>query len=290
MEYLIHLVILCCIYVVLAWSLDLLIGQVGVFALCQAAFFAVGAYGYAVASERLGVSGPAAIVSAVVLAALLGLATGWTARRMGYEQSMLFTIAVQQLVSTLLYNLEPITGGAYGISGVPRLRLLGFEAGSLYAFALLAVVSAIAGLLFFRALHRSGTGIAIRAVGDDTQLSVSLGIPAERVKSIAFALAAGASGFCGALYASYVTFIDPLSFALGESILVVTAVLVGGSGTLAGPTVGMVFVLLLPELLRQLPLPTAAVGSLQRMMFSLALIGVMVLRPRGLAGVRRGSQ
>jgi branched-chain amino acid transport system permease protein len=282
MDYLLHLAVLCAIYVVAAWSLDLLVGRLGVFNLAHGAFLGAGAYAYAIARTRFGISAIAAIGFAVVIAMAFGAAAATPAGRFKGEQAMLFTIAIQGLVTALLFNLEEVTGGAFGIVGIePPIRLRGAGPGG-YAFVAGAVL--LLGLGFFSLLQRSTHGLVMRAVGENEFLAQSVGVNASVVRMWGFALAGATAGVAGALLAGYLTFIDPNSFNLDESIFLVTAVLVGGGGNLVGPALGMILILLLPEVLRGLAIPPSMVGNVRQIVFAILLIMLVHFRPRGLAG------
>jgi branched-chain amino acid transport system permease protein len=196
---------------------------------------------------------------------------------------MLFTIAIQGIVTTLLFNLESVTGGSFGIVGISLPNSFSW-ASRVGAQTMLAACVLLGGVVFFFLVHRSAPGLAMRAVGEDEILACSVGVNSKRVRALGFAVAGATAGLAGAVLAGYMTFIDPNSFNLNESIFLVTALLVGGSGNLVGPALGTLLIVLLPEVLRGVAVPPALAGNLQAALFGVALILLMRFRPHGLAG------
>lgn len=282
MHYALHLAILCAIYVVAAWSLDVLIGRLGVFSLAHAAFLSVGAYAYALA-RRLGSGALGALTIAVVASCVFAIIAAIPARQLAGERAMLYTIAIQGITTILLFNLEDVTGGAFGIVGIkPVIELHGGT--TIVAPTVTAAIVALSGSLFFSRFHRSGSSLLIRAVGESESLASAVGVNVWRTRIAAYAISGASAGVVGALLAGYVTFIDPNSFNLDESIFLITALLVGGSANLRGPVLGVALVLLVPELLRGISLTPAIAGNVQQITFAVLLIVLMRMRPRGLAG------
>jgi len=127
-------------------------------------------------------------------------------------------------------------------------------------------------------------GRALQAMRDDELAARSLGIPVDWLKLQAFALASALVGVAGGLYACYVSYIDPTSFSLNESILMLSMVIIGGTGNVRGPLVGAAVLILLPEALRFMSLPDAIAANVRLLAYGLLLIIMMHLRPQGLAG------
>jgi branched-chain amino acid transport system permease protein len=136
-------------------------------------------------------------------------------------------------------------------------------------------------------LKWSPFGRALQAMRDDELAARSIGVPVNRLKLQAFAPASAMVGIAGALYASYVSYIDPTSFSLNESILMLSMVIIGGTGNVRGPLLGAAVLILLPEVLRFLQLPDAVAANVQLLAYGLLLVLMMHLRPQGLAGVYR---
>jgi branched-chain amino acid transport system permease protein len=283
MHYIVHLAILCAVYVVAVWSLDVLIGRLGVFSLAQAAFVGVGAYGYALARIRLEFGALGSLAVAVVASCAFAVIAAIPARQLAGERAMLYTIAIQGITTILLFNLEDVTGGAFGIGGIkPVIELQGGP--TIAAPAITAAIVALSGALFFSRFHRSGASLLIRAVGESESLASTVGVNVSRTRIAAYVNSGASAGVVGAFLAGYMTFIDPNSFNLDESIFLITALLVGGSANLLGPALGVALVLLVPELLRGISVSPAIAGNVQQITFAVLLIVLMRMRPQGLAG------
>lgn len=284
MTYALHLVILLEIYFVVAASLNLLIGYAGLLQIAHAAYFGVGAYAGTLLTTRLGVGFAPALLGAAAVSGILSLLISLPAWRFRGEAFVLMSLAVQVALFSVFYNWVSLTGGPYGLSGVPRPVIVGIELdtlGSIFV-AYGALVSLCLGVLAF--LKRSPFGRSLQAVRDDELAACSLGIPARRLKVEAFALASALVGISGAMYAAYATYIDPMSFNLDESILMLSMVIVGGTGNVRGPFVGALTLIAIPEILRLAALPDAIAANIRLLAYGLLLLILMRLRPQGLAG------
>lgn len=151
-----------------------------------------------------------------------------------------------------------------------------------YVLLIAAINALILPLLFL--FYRSPFGLGLKALRENERAAESLGISAFRQYLWALVIAGACAGLAGALYASYVTYIDPTSFDLKESIFIVSLLLLGGSGNIKGPITGVVVMMLLPEALRFLGLPDAIAANIREIIYGLILVLLMYWRPKGLAG------
>ncbi|MCB1102294.1 MAG: branched-chain amino acid ABC transporter permease, partial [Kiritimatiellae bacterium] len=194
------------------------------------------------------------------------------------------TLGFQMIVFVVLYNWIDLSRGAFGIYGIPRPEILGWHVDEAWEYTLLvAGVNAIVLPLLFL-LYKSPFGLSLKALRENERAAESLGISAFHQHLIAFAIAGACAGVAGGLYASYVTYIDPTSFTLQESIFIVSLLLLGGSGNIRGPIVGVVVMILLPEALRFVGLPDAVAPNVREIIYGLTLIILMLTRPTGIAG------
>ena len=184
----------------------------------------------------------------------------------------------------VLYNWEGLTRGSFGIFGIPRPEVFGWLIISRWDYLAVTALLVLPCLWLLFRLYRSPFGLSLKGLREDERGAESLGISAFRLHLSAFVIAACFAALAGVLFASYVTFIDPTSFGLQESIFIVTALLLGGAGNRRGPLVGVLLMLLLPEFLRFLGLPNSMAANLRQIIFGGILIGLMYVRPRGLAG------
>lgn len=255
MTYFSHILVIIGIYLPLAYSLNLVLGFGGLISFCHAAFYGLGAYVYALLVMKSPLPVMLALIASVGLTATIAALIGLVALRFRSDLFLFVTLAFQMIVFIVLYNWVGLTGGPYGIAGIPRPALLGFTMTSNWGFVALAVaMNAVLLPLLFR-LYGSHFGLILKSVRENEVAAESLGINSKSVLLKAFVIAASIAALPGAFYASYVTFIDPTSFALNESIYLVSMLLLGGSGNRLGPLIGVVGMTLLPELLRFLGLP-----------------------------------
>lgn len=284
MNYLLHILIMITIYFILSLSLNLLVGYTGLLSLCHAAFYGIGAYTSTLLIMKLGLNFPLALIAGMAVSMLLSLLVAYPSLRLKGDYFVLTSLAFQIIVFSILYNWVSLTRGPYGIPGIPHPRLFGFEFGSLPSF--LALSSALAFLVFLvlYRLSSSPFGRVLKAIREDEIAASALGKRIPSFKIWAFVIASGIAAISGSLYAGYVTYIDPTSFTLGESIFILAILLVGGSGNLKGPIVGTLFMVILPEALRFLGIPDTVAPNVRQMIYGVLLIALMYLRPQGIAG------
>ena len=284
MTYALHLLVLLELYFLVAASLNLLIGYAGLLQVAHAAFFGVGAYAATLLTVKLGVGFVAAVAGGAVVAGLLSLLVSLPAWRFRGDAFVLMSMAVQVALFTAFYNWVDLTGGPFGLTGIPKPEIAGIELATYGSVCATygVVVALCIGVLAL--LKRSPFGRSLRAVRDDELAARSLGIPVRRLKVEAFAVASALVGVAGAMYAAYATYIDPTSFSLGESILMLSMVVVGGTGNIRGPFVGALTLIAIPEILRIADLPEALAANLRLLAYGLLLLVLMRLRPQGLAG------
>jgi len=284
MTYALHLLVLLEIYLVVAASLNLLIGYAGLLQIAHAAYFGVGAYAAALLTMKLGVGFVPAVAGAALMAGAMSLLVSLPAWRFRGDAFVIMSLSVQVALFAIFYNWVELTGGPFGLSGIPKPAVYGIDLathGSMCAAYGVMVVLCV-GVLGL--LQRSPFGRFLQAVRDDELAARSLGIPARRLKVEAFAVASALAGVAGAMYAAYATYIDPTSFSLDESILILSMVIVGGTGNVRGPLVGALTLIAIPELLRLAALPDALAANLRLLAYGLLLVVLMRLRPQGIAG------
>lgn len=284
MTYILHLVVMLSIYGMLALSANMLVGFSGMLSLLSAAFFGLGAYLFAILSVTAGWPFGVAFFSAVAGGAVVGWLVSLLLLRFRGETFSVATMAVQMIMFGVFYNWTDITGGPYGFPDIPRPSAFGCTAESPIAFALLTLSTGGAVCVLLHAFSRSRFALFLRALRDDEAAAASLGLAPNRHFAAAFVFSAVIASIPGALFASYVAYVDPTSFGIGESVLVLAMLVVGGCGNLRGPLSGMLFLVLLPEVLRFLGLPAEVAAPAREMIYGLLLIVFMYVRPKGFAG------
>jgi len=284
MNYLIHILIMISIYTILSISLNLPVGYTGLLSLAQAAFYGIGAYAVTLLMMQAGINFFLAIVMAIIISAALSLLVSYPSIRLKGDYFILASLAFQIIIFTILYNWMGMTNGPYGIPGIPRPEIFGIVFDSLPKFLALSGVIAIAVIIIAKRLYSSSFGLVLKAIREDELSAISIGKDVRKFKIMAFAISSGLAAIAGALYAVYVTYIDPTSFTLDESIFILSIVLIGGSGNLKGPIIGVLFMILLPEGLRFLGMPDSIAANARQIIYALILILLMRFRPQGLAG------
>jgi branched-chain amino acid transport system permease protein len=272
------------LYVMLAASLNLMLGYAGLLSLAHAAFFGIGAYIMALSLTVLDMSFIASMCLAIVGTIVLASSIAFISLRLRGDYFVLTTLAFQTIVLTSLSNWVSVTRGLYGITDIPKPVIAGMRIYSISSFALFGFVIALAVIVFLAIILHSPFGRTLRAIRDDDLAAVALGKRAASFRIRSVAVASACSAVAGALYASYITFIEPSSFAFEESVLILSMVIIGGTGNLKGPILGAVILILLSELLRLLSVPGSAAANIQMIVYGITLIVLMRFRPQGLAG------
>ena len=298
--YISHLLVMGGVYLLLSTSLNLVTGFSGLMSFCHAAFYGIGAYSYAVARLQAGPAGDQAdsmlwaagwsfvpaVLFAVAVGTLFGWLVSWVTLRFRGDYFVFATLGIQMIVFSVLYNWVELVRGPYGIFGIPRPDLWGWSLRESwqYLLMLVPVVGVVVGGLWL--LYRSEFGLQLKAMREDERAAASTGIETNQIAALAMSLAAGVAALAGAIYASYVTYIDPTSFSLAESIFLVAMLMLGGGGNLTGPVVGTLIMVALPEALRFVGLPDAVAANVREIIYGGLLAGLMFWRPQGIAGER----
>ena len=261
--------------IVLTGALSLLTGTAGLLALDTVVFYGLGAYTAAILSVNYGTSFGVDLVAAVALTSIVGAILGYALVRL---TSIFFAVATMALAisfHTTVLNWGDLTRGPMGYRGIPPVRLFGHAInGWLESYYLTAVFSLVALFVMHRVMH-SFYGNAVRAVREDEECALSLGLRTRWLRVQIYVLHAAIMGAAGALYAHSNQFIGPDNFVMLESALVLTGVIVGGIGSLPGAVIGGLVMVLLPEALRE-------IGNLRAFVFGMVLFLSILFLPRGL--------
>lgn len=297
MNYVLHLLVYFNIYLIVALSLNLVVGYCGLLTLAHAGYYAVGGYAYALLSLQLGWGFLPAALAGAGIAAILSLAVSLSAWRLRGDFFVLGSLAVQTLIFSALYNWSStdaplgswrnLTNGPFGITSIPRASILGWQISSNVGFALFATAVAMLSSFILWRLKASPWGRLLLVMRDDELAARGLGKNTRFAKVQALAISCSLAAVAGALYAAHIRYLDPSSASLDESILMLSMVIVGGLGNFRGPVVGAAILLLLPELLRFLHLPDAQAANLRLLIYGALLVLMMHFRPQGVAGSYR---
>lgn len=276
-SYGVYLMTLFCVYLMATFGLNLTVGYAGQMSIGQAAFLGIGAY-LAAILLKLGWPVFAVLPVAGIVCFVVGLVLGFPALRVQHHYLAFATLGFNILVYLVMRNEEKVTGGTFGISGIPRPTLFGYslDASLPFFYFTFASVVILALLLWF--LLRSPWGRAFAALRDNPIRAESLGINITAYTLLAFAIGAACAGIGGVYFAMLVQFIEPAPFHFSASMTMLLAVIVGGSGRFFGPVLGTVVVVLLPEWLRFMQSWYLAV-------FGFSVVALMIWLPGGLLSI-----
>jgi branched-chain amino acid transport system permease protein len=278
--YFLQLIILALIWVTLAQGQNLIQGFTGYVSIAQAGFMGIGAYSSALMSVKLGWPVWATMAAAPLTTALLAVLAGYPSLRVKGHYFAIVTLAYNMVIFIVLMTWSSLTGGEAGLSNVPRppdvalgpvAWTLGDRAGYYYLVLLIAVLATGVCALM---LH-SRVGRVLLAIRQNEALVEAMGVQAWRYKLMAFVVSASLAGLAGALYAHFIGFLNPDAFGVDHSLNAILAVILGGSGTLAGPVVGSFAVVFLPEYLR-------VAETYRLVIYGLVLVLATIFMPRGL--------
>ena len=284
MGYLLHILILIGIYVILAESLNLIVGYTGLLSIAHAAFYGVGAYVAAIMALKVGSPFLINIICAVIISGLLGGLVGIPSLRIKDHYFVIATFAFQVIVFSILNNWVSFTGGPMGLSGIPQPSIFGWIVSSQIEFLLLIGVFAALTCWLCHRITGSPFGRVLMAIREDEVFALAAGKNVAVYKAAVFVIGSGMAAIAGVLYAHYVSFIDPTSFRVMESIFIISIVIIGGAGSLWGPVMGAIVLVLLPELLRFTGLPSSVAANLRQIIYGGLLVAFMMWRPRGFLG------
>jgi branched-chain amino acid transport system permease protein len=268
------------IYIVLALGLNIIVGLAGLLVLGYIAFYAVGAYTYAILGTQHHLTFFLALPLAALLALLLGLLLGLPTIRLRGDYLAIVTLGFGEIARIVLNNWDGLTGGPNGIMHIPRPSAFGVKLGS--PVHLYFIVLALIGLVSFliSRLNDSRLGRALIAMREDETAARACGIDTTRLKMLAFALSAAVAGAMGAVFAAKMSFVSPESFTFWESIMILCMVVLGGMASIPGVILGALALIVLPEWLRQLQ-------NYRMLLFGASMIAMMIFRPQGLLPSKR---
>ncbi|HEX4410096.1 MAG TPA: high-affinity branched-chain amino acid ABC transporter permease LivM [Xanthobacteraceae bacterium] len=301
------------IYVMLGWGLNIVVGLAGLLDLGYVAFYAVGAYSYALLAKTFGLSFWVLLPLAGILSSFWGILLGFPVLRLRGDYLAIVTLAFGEIIRLILINWVDLTNGYAGISGIPRPTFFGIpfnanDDGFAAAFGLefsplhriiflYYVILALALLTSFvtTRLRRLPIGRAWEALREDEIACRSLGINTTNTKLTAFAMGAMFAGFAGSFFAARETFVSPESFTFIESATILAIVVLGGMGSQIGVVIAAIVMIGGTEVLRELDFLKQIFGpafdptQYRMLLFGFAMVAIMIWRPRGLISTREPS-
>jgi branched-chain amino acid transport system permease protein len=283
MNFFLSYIILAEIFAIVALSTNFLVGVIGIFSVSQAAIMGVGAYAYAIA-VMAGIPFPLALLLAIAICALLNVATSLPSLRLEGDYFVVTSFGLQIVATAVFMNWSAVTGGTSGIAGIPAPRFSGLSFDEPENFVFLSTFALALASAGYWLLMRSSYGRTLHAIRLDELAAVAAGRHVLQMKLGISAVSGAYAGLGGALYAIFMSFIDPSSFEIHVSVLILTMLVVGGARTLAGSILGPFIILAVPQMLTLLALPPHLIGPLRSLAFGVILVSFMLWLPKGLAG------
>lgn len=282
-HYQVNIMTTALIYVMLGLGLNIEVGLAGLLDLGYVAFYAVGAYSYALLNYHFGLGFWMALPVGACLAAFAGLLVGFPVLRLRGDYLAIVTLAFAEIIRLVLENWNSFSFGPSGISNIPRPGFFGInltpEQSAIYMYFLLIGLCLLTIFVIHRLQH-SRIGRAWVALREDELACQAMGIDKTKAKLAAFALGATWAGIAGVLFAAKTTFINPASFTFLESAMILSIVVLGGMGSIVGIIIAALALTLIPEYLR-------IFSDYRMLLFGAALIMMMIFRPQGILADRR---
>lgn len=273
--YLVHIAVVSGFYVILVQSLNLVLGYCGLLSFASPAFFGMGAYIATLLALRLAWDSAATFALAALGGVVTGIVIGFPSLRVSRHSFVIVTLSATLLLQLIALNWEDMTRGSLGLADIPAPQFFGAAVETRRQWYYLSAAAAAGSVLLTWAVVSSRFGRALVAARDNEQLAIACGIDVFRTRLIAFSLSGGLAAFAGALYAHFISYIDPgvFGFSVTETLLIM--VILGGSGRLWGPVAAAVVFTVLPEVLRLAP-------EIRSLVYGIILLSIVLFRPRRL--------
>ena len=277
--------ILALIYIVLALSLNFVVGFAGQLSMGHAAFYAVGAYTTAILTVDFKIPFWIALLMSGVVSAIFGFLIGVPTLRLKGDYLAITTIGFSEILRLVLINWTSFTKGPAGIPGIPSPTLFGINLGTNTGYYYILLVLALLTIFVSNRLLNSRLGRGLIAIRDDEIAAEAMGINPTFLKMLAFVLGAAIAGIVGGVFASFIHYVNPDNFTYAESVVILTMVVLGGVGSVPGIIVGATVLAVLPEALR-------GIATYRYAIYGILLILMMIVRPQGfisMASLKKGG-
>lgn len=269
------------LYVILSQSLTITSGYSGLISLAHAGFYGIGAYTSAILSVNYGLPFLLTLPIAMLLSGFSAVLVSTIALRTVDDYFIIITLGIQVVAFSIMNNWMDLTNGPLGIPGIPAISILGFEFTSKISFLLLTLALTIFVFLILRNITKSPFGRILIALSEDEIFTKSLGKRVYQAKIASFTLGGMFAAIPGVLYAHYISYIDPTSFTIDESIFILSIVIIGGMRNLWGSAIAAAVLVILPEALRFLGMPSNIAANMRQIIYGLALVIMMFKYSKG---------
>jgi len=273
-----YFLLLACIigiYIIVVSGLDILVGYSGQVSLGHAAFYAIGAYASVILNVRLGINVWFSIILGGVIAVIMAVCIAIPSVKLVHHFLAMLTIAFGEVINAIIVNWRGVTGGHTGFMNIPPPKIGSLIFDNNFSYFYIVYIFVIIFLISKQRIIHSRTGRALKAIRESEIAADGLGINLRRYKVLAFSISAFYAGFAGGLYAYLVNFISPQTFTLDQSIIFLTMVLFGGSGSFMGPIIGSIVVTLIIEYLQ-------IISYYQTLVYGLFLLIIVMYFPSGI--------
>jgi len=270
-------------YAVLALGLNIMVGQTGLLNLGYVAFYAIGAYTYAILSTRFGLNFWPGLAVGAATSAFMALLIGLSTLRLRGDYFAIVTLGLGEITRIVLNNSDSVTGGPNGISRIGRPAIGGTVLSTPLDFYYLILIIAIITVFAMNRIMVSRIGRAWIAIREDEIAAEAMGVNTFRLKLLAFVVASAWAGMVGVFFAAKMAFVSPESFTFFESVMILCMVVLGGMGSIPGIILGAFLLVTLPEIFRDF-------ADYRMLGFGVALVLMMVFRPQGLLGTAKNSK
>lgn len=275
-NYILQVAVYCGIYIMLAVSLNLLIGYTGIFSMGHVAFYCVGAYTSALLATKMHMPFIVCFLAGGIVAAVIGALVGIATLRLNDVFLAFTTMGLGEVIRIIIQNAK-FTNGALGVTGIPMPKFFGHTMTRVGFYYMVLVLVLLLIFVTYRLVH-SNTGRTLMTIRDDANAAASLGINVFRYKMQVMVLSCFVAGLAGSLYATFVQYINASNFSINVSTNIIAMVTIGGMGTVSGPILGAVILQILPEAIRFLQ-------NYRQLMFGAALVISIMFAPQGLVGL-----
>lgn len=284
MEYLIHILILISIYSILGLSLNLVVGFTGLPSVTHAAFYGIGAYVTAILLTNAGFNFFIALLLGILMTVVISLLIGLVLSKFNDDYFALASFGFNIIVFSIFLNWSSLTRGPLGIPGIYRPTIGSFTFSRNLYFLILCLI--LVGIVYWFSKYITGSsfGRVLKAIREDEKAIQVFGYNTTLYKLTIFVISAALAAIAGSLFATYISFVDPSSFTLNESIFILVIVILGGLANLRGSLLGAAILILLPEILRFVGFPDEIAAQMRQAVYGLILILLMLYRPQGLLG------
>ena len=276
MDYIYHIIIIILLYIMLSQSLILTAGFSGLISLAQAGFYGIGAYTSAILSVKFGLNFLITLPLAIILSGIVATSVSIIALRTVNDYLIIITLGIQVIAFSIMNNWMSLTNGPLGIPGIPGISILGFAFESKISFLLLTLFFTLLSFYILQNVAKSPFGRILIALNEDEIFAKSLGKEVYKAKIISFVIGGIFASVPGVLYAHYISYIDPSSFTIDESIYILSIVIIGGMRNFWGSILAATVLVVLPELLRFIGITSSLAANIKQIIYGLALVFMML--------------